>query len=263
MPTKPYNLVKLDGRQSVFPEFRYCISFTFEEHFANWLKYMTDNFGQTGVIHEFEPIGVKFNDGKVWYFNDNDIELLIEQPAPNVRPKVGQKLLVVSSFDGERKYRIGQVGILIKDDGTGVPFKLEFSDGDHGWFKQTDVTFPNKQHHVFSILKPGMRVKSSRNGWLIVVPSSMVNQDSDCDFMLWTTGGCCVEREHILDELKHVEAVYHAPSSRFDVFNPSKHGDKVWEVSQWVDPAEAKKQQKREYIMKQIQDLQNQLLQIK
>jgi len=219
--------------------------------------------GQTGVIHEFEPIGVKFNDGKVWYFNDNDIELPIEQPAPNVRPKVGQKLLVVSSFDGERKYRIGQVGTLIKDDKSGVPFKLEFRDGEYGWFKQTDVTWPTKQNYVFSILKPGMRVKSSRNGWLIVVPSTMVNQDSDCDLMLWATGGCCSEREHILDELKHVEAVYQTPSDPSDAFAPSKHGDRVWEVSQWVDPEEAEKQQKREYIMKQIQDLRNQLLQIK
>lgn len=108
-----------------------------------------------------------------------------------------------------------------------------------------------------------MRVKSSRNGWLIVVPSSMVNQDSDSDFMLWTTGGCCAEREHILDELKHVEAVYQAPSNHFDAFTPSKHGDKVWEVSEWIDYEEAEKQQKREDIMKQIQDLQNQLLQIK
>lgn len=224
--------------------------------------------GQCGQIDAIvsecqRPYFVKFNNGAIWRFSKTEIELVVEQPVTNVRPKVGQKLLVVSSFDGERKYRIGQVGTLMKDDKSGVPFKLEFSDGEYGWFKQTDVTFPNKQHQVFSILKSGMRVKSSRNGWLIVVPSTMVNQDSDCDLMLWATGGCCSEREHILDELKHVEAVYHAPSNHFDVFNPSKHGDQVWEVSQWVDPEEAEKQQKRESIMKQIQDLQNQLLQIK
>lgn len=218
--------------------------------------------GQTGVIYTLDPIGVKFDDDKVWYFYDCDIGVVSDQWL-NVRPKVGQKLLVVSSFDVYWKHRIGQVGTLVKDDGTGVPFKVEFADGDYGWFKQTDVTFPNKQHHVFSILKPGMRVKSSRNGWMIVVPSTMVNQDSDCDFMLWATGGCCSERERILDELKHVEAVYHAPSSHFDAFTPYKHSDKVLEVSQWVDPEEAEKQQKREDIMKQIQDLQNQLLQIK
>lgn len=220
--------------------------------------------GQTGEINVIDPVGVKFHDGNVWYFNDNDIELVVEQPAPSVRPKVGQKVLILrSSFDFDASDRIGTVGTLIKDDTTKAPFKVEFDDGDSYWFREHDICLAIKQHVVFSILKPGMRVKSSRNGWLIVVPSSMVNQDSDCDFMLWTTGGCCVEREHILDELKHVEAVYHAPSSRFDVFNPSKHGVKVWEVSQWVDPEEAEKQQKREGIIKQIQDLQNQLLQIK
>lgn len=221
--------------------------------------------GQIGHIDSIcnngRPYCVKFNDGAIWRFSKTEIEL-VEQPVPNVRPKVGQKLLVVPSFDGERNYRIGQIGTLIKDDNSVAPFKLEFSDGKHGQFKQTDVVCLTKQHYVFSILKPGMRVKTSRNGWLIVVPSSMVNQDSDCDFTLWATGGCCAEREHILDELKHVEAVYHAPSDRFDAFNPSKHGDKVWEVSQWIDPEETEKQQKREGIMKQIQDLQNQLLQI-
>lgn len=43
--------------------------------------------GHIGVIHDFDPIGVKFNDGNVWYFNNDDLEFVVEQITPICAPQ--------------------------------------------------------------------------------------------------------------------------------------------------------------------------------
>ena len=71
-------LHKLDRRQPAFPDYQYRISFEFEEHFANWLKFMTDNFGQTTplFLRKYAPDGWN-ND--VWSWESNILRSSVRQ----------------------------------------------------------------------------------------------------------------------------------------------------------------------------------------
>ena len=50
-------------------------------------------------------------------------------PAAGSRPRVGQSVRIVSGV-----HRLGETGTLIEDDGSGVPFKVKFSDSETRWF---------------------------------------------------------------------------------------------------------------------------------
>lgn len=220
--------------------------------------------GQTGTIVEIDRTvtrlyRVKFPDGALWCYDDSEIEAAQETPY---RPKVGEVVLfVIPVAIAGKQYHCG---IIEEDDGSETPFLVRITPNYAGWFKPSEISLTPKQHQVFAKLKPGMRVKSTRNGWLVVMPICMATAETDCGFVLWNTDGYCQSKETILDELKYATVVYNAPSSFHDAFIPYKHGGEiVWDVSQYVDPIEVEKQRQRDDIKKQIAELEKQLTSIK
>lgn len=174
------------------------------------------------------------------------------------RPKVGDVVIINRPVEYNWKQYQGEIGIVERVDGSDIPFRVQVTPEYHVWCTISQILPASKQHQVFLKLKPGMRVKSTRNGWLIVMPSYMASTETDCDFVLWNTEGCCERKDLILDELKYATAVYNAPASFHDAFIPYKHGGEiVWDVSQYVDPVE--KQRQRDDIKKQIAELEKQL----
>lgn len=219
---------------------------------------------KTGTIVEVDfdytrVYRVKFPDGAVWRYDDSEIEAAQETPY---RPKVGEVVLfVIPVAIAGKQYHCG---IIEEDDGSETPFLVRVTPTLEVWHDLSEILPASKQYQVFSKLKPGMRVHTSRNGWFIVMPSCMASRETDCDFVLWNTEGCCGNTEAILDELKYTIAVYTAPLSFHDAHVPYKHGGEcVWNVSEYVDPIEAQKQRKRDDIKKQIAELEKQLTSIK
>lgn len=221
--------------------------------------------GQIGTIVGFNInrpalCQVQFRNGGLCWVYDHEIEPVQETS----RPKVGDAVIFHRQLLLDGKQYQGEIGIVEKDDGSGVPFFVRITPDYAGWFKPNEISLTPKQHQIFAKLKPGMRVKSTRNGWLIVMPICMASTKTDCEFVLWNTEGCCNDKDSILDELKYATAVYNAPKSFHDAFNPHKHGGEiVWDVSQYVDPIEAEKQRQRDDIKKQIAELEKQLTTIK
>jgi hypothetical protein len=77
-----------------------------------------------------------------------------------VRPGVGDKVKVVGGDT-----RKGQEGTIYKDDGTSLPYMIEFSDGkSEDWFEEADV----------KLLKTGKESKVSiwrSEAWMFMTPA--------------------------------------------------------------------------------------------
>ena len=165
--------------------------------------------GQIGTIITnmgagIRPYRVQFSDGVIWRYDENEIEPV--QGIP--RPKVGDAVIIARPcfYNGE-DYQ-GEIGIIEHDDGSDMPYCVRLNQVFSTWFKQSEILPASKQHQIFAKLKPGMRVKTTRNGWLIVVPASMASKETDCGFVLWNDAGCCERKDSILDELCNGGALY-------------------------------------------------------
>ena len=71
-------------------------------------------------------------------------------PAAGSRPLVGQSVRIVGGV-----HRLGETGTLIEDDGSGVPFMVEFSDSETRWFVAERVALAGEPS-TMTALEQGM-----------------------------------------------------------------------------------------------------------
>jgi hypothetical protein len=71
-------------------------------------------------------------------------------PAAGSRPLVGQSVRIVGGV-----HRLGETGTLIEDDGSGVPFMVEFSDSETRWFVAEKVALAGEPS-TMTALEQGM-----------------------------------------------------------------------------------------------------------